>query len=116
MLLLLIIQNVRPEREPMLSIPERLDWLHFLGYDLDGLIPHKSLLTKARARWGVQAFKSFFERIWQCFEAALVDVSKFFTDTSLIGAHASNNSAMDTENFLKRYLLSVYGEHNYDWF
>lgn len=35
MLLLLILYNVRSERELMATIPERLDWLWFLGYDLD---------------------------------------------------------------------------------
>ena len=34
MMLLLILYNVRSERELMDTIPERLDWLWFLGYDL----------------------------------------------------------------------------------
>lgn len=34
MMLLLIFYNVRSERELMQTIPERLDWLWFLGYDL----------------------------------------------------------------------------------
>jgi transposase len=77
MMLLLILYNVRSERELMLTIPERLDWLYFLGYDLDSEIPNHSVLSKARARWGVQAFKHFFERIvWQCVEAGLIDGSK----------------------------------------
>jgi transposase len=108
MMLLLILYNVRSERELMLTIPERLDWLYFLGYDLDSEIPHHSVLSKARARWGVQAFKSFFERIvWQCVEAGLVDGSKLFTDTSLIDANASNNSVVDTQS-LKKYLNKSY--------
>ena len=32
MMLLLILYNVRSERELMSTIPERLDWLWFLGY------------------------------------------------------------------------------------
>jgi transposase len=108
MMLLLILYNVRSERELMLTIPERLDWLYFLGYDLDDEIPHHSVLSKARARWGVQAFKSFFERIvWQCVEAGLIDGSKLFADTSLIDANASNNSVVDTQG-LKRYLKRGY--------
>lgn len=35
MMLLLILYNVRSERELMETIPMRLDWLWFLGYDLD---------------------------------------------------------------------------------
>ena len=70
LMLLLTFYNVRSERELMQTIPERLDWLWFLGYDLDDDIPNHSVLSKARNRWGADAFKSFFEHIvWQCAEA-----------------------------------------------
>jgi len=108
MMLLLFLNNTRSERELMLTIPERLDWLWFLGYDLDDEIPNHSVLSKARARWGVTVFKRFFERIvWQCVEAGLVDGSKLFVDASLIDADASNNSVVDTHR-LKRYLNKSY--------
>ena len=99
MLLLLILYNVRSERELMETIPMRLDWLWFLGYDLDSEVADHSVLSKARARWGVEAFRSFFERIvWQCVEAGLVDGSKIFIDSSLVDANASNNSVIDTQS------------------
>jgi len=99
MLLLLILYNVRSERELMETIPMRLDWLWFLGYDLDSEVADHSVLSKARARWGVEAFRSFFERIvWQCVEAGLVDGSKIFVDSSLVDANASNNSVIDTQS------------------
>ena len=63
MMLLLIFYNVRSERELLATIPERLDWLWFLGFDLDSEIPNHSVLSKARTRWGAEAFKLFFERI-----------------------------------------------------
>ena len=108
MMLLLILYNVRSERELMMTIPERIDWLWFLGYDLDYDIPDHSVLSKARARWGVYAFKTFFERIvWQCVEEGLVDGRKLFTDASLIDANASNNSVVDTHR-LKKYLNKSY--------
>jgi len=98
MMLLLILYNVRSERELMLTIPERMDWMWFLGYDLDDEIPDHSVLSKARARWGVGAFRGFFERVvGQCVEAGLVDGSKLFVDASLIQADASNNSVVDRE-------------------
>jgi transposase len=107
-MLLLVLYNVRSERELMQTIPERLDWLWFLGYDLEDEIPDHSVLSKARARWGVEAFKSFFERIvWQCIEAGLVDGEKLFVDASLIDADASNNSVVDTQS-LKRHLNESY--------
>ena len=107
-MLLLILYNVRSERELMETIPLRLDWLWFLGYDLDSEVPDHSVLSKARARWGVEAFRNFFERIvWQCVEAGLVDGSKIFVDSSLVDADASNNSVIDTQS-LKIYLHENY--------
>ena len=108
MMLLLILYNVRSERELMATIPERLDWLWFLGFDLDDEVPNHSVLSKARARWGVAAFKTFFERIvWQCVDAGLVDGSKLFMDGCLIQANASNNSVVNKES-LTRYLNKSY--------
>ena len=95
MMLLLILYNVRSEREFMNTLPMRLDWLWFLDYDLDSEIPNHSVLSKARNRWGVEAFQRFFERIvWQCVEEGLVDGSKIFMDSSLVQADASNNSVI----------------------
>jgi transposase len=108
MMLLLILYNVRSERELMETIPMRLDWLWFLGYDLDSEIPNHSVLSKARVRWGVEAFRNFFERVvWQCVEAGLVDGSKIFVDSSLVDANASNNSVIDTQS-LKIHLRKNY--------
>ena len=108
MMLLLLLYNVRSERELIATIPERLDWLWFLGYDLDDEIPDHSVLSKARARWGVEAFKIFFERIvWHCVEEGLVDGSKLFSDSSLIDANASNNSVVDTHK-LRKYVHRGY--------
>lgn len=60
LMLLLVLYNVRSERELMETLPERLDWLWFLGYDLDAEMPNHSVLSKARKRWGVEAFRGFF--------------------------------------------------------
>jgi hypothetical protein len=57
-MVLLTLYNVRSERELMATIPMRLDWLWFLGYDLDDEIPNHSVLSKARTRWGAVAFKT----------------------------------------------------------
>ena len=110
LMLLLVFYNVRSERELMETLPERLDWLWFLGYDLDTEIPNHSILSKARKKWGVETFKKFFEMIvWQCVETGLVDGSKIFIDASLIDADASNKSVVDTQS-LKRYLNKSYQE------
>ena len=108
MMLLLVLYNVRSERELVLTIPERLDWLWFLNYDLDDQIPNHSVLSKARARWGVNAFRTFFDRIvYQCQDAGLIDGRKLFMDSSLVQADASNNSVIKKDG-LERYLNKSY--------
>lgn len=110
LMLLLVLYNVRSERELMATLPERLDWLWFLGLDLDSEVPHHSVLSKARKRWGVELFRDFFERIvWQCVENGLVDGSKLFCDSSLVQADAWCNSIVDTQG-LRRYLNPAYRE------
>jgi len=110
LMLLLVFYNVRSERELMDTLPERLDWLWFLGYDLETEIPNHSVLSKARKRWGVEVFKGFFERVvWQCVQAGLVDGRKIFMDSSLVEADASLNSVIDTQS-LKGQLALKYVE------
>jgi transposase len=112
MMLLLILYNVRSERELMNTLPMRLDWLWFLDYDLDSEVPNHSVLSKARNRWGVEAFQRFFERIvWQCAEAGLVNGSRLFMDSSLVQADASNNSVIDVnKEALKIHLVKGFRE------
>ncbi|MGB7623827.1 MAG: IS1182 family transposase [Terriglobia bacterium] len=110
LMLLLVFYNVRSERELMDTVPERLDWLWFLGYDLDSEIPDHSVLSKARKRWGVEVFQRFFERIvWQCVEVGLVDGRKVFLDSSLVEANASKNSVLDMQS-LKARLSQHYAQ------
>lgn len=99
---------MRSERELVATIPVRPEWLWFLDYDLDDDIPNHSVLSKARTRWGAEAFKAFFERIvWQCAQAGLVDGSKLFMESSMVQADASNNSVVNKQS-LKRYLNKSY--------
>ncbi len=110
LMLLLVLYNVRSERELLATLPERLDWLWFLGFDLDTPIPDHSVLSKARQRWGVAVFQRLFERVvGQCVAAGLVDGRKIFLDASFIEAHAANASVVDTQS-LKRYLNQRYRE------
>jgi transposase len=110
LMLVLIFYNVRSERELMATLPERLDWLWFLGFDLDDHIPDHSVLSKARSRWGAATFQHFFERIvCQCVAAGLVDGSRIFLDSSLIKADAANNSIINL-NSLKSQLNRHYKE------
>jgi len=108
LMLLLVFYNVRSERELMETLPERLDWLWFLGYDLEDEIPNHSVLSKARRRWGGEIFQRFFERVVkQCVEVGMVDGSKIFIDSSLVEADASNDSVIYTRD-LKSQLSQKY--------
>lgn len=109
-MVLLVFYNVRSERELMATVPERLDWLWFLGFDLDTETPDHGVLSKARSRWGGDVFQGFFERIvLQCASAGLVDGSQIFVDKSLVEADASRNSVVDTGS-LKGRLSAGYRE------
>ena len=95
MMFLLFFDNVASERELMRIIPERLDYLWFLGYGLEATIPDHSVLSKARARWGREAFEKFFVRtVGQCMAAGLVAGDKIHVDSSLNDAHASCDSVV----------------------
>ena len=100
MMLLLIFYNVRSERELAITIPERLDWLWFLDYDLDDDIPNHSVLSKARARW---------RRLWR------VQIQEYFTATiqnimvliSNIKEQAPASAIARAKNRYKRVGLSL---------
>ncbi len=93
LMLLLFLYDVPSERELLRSLPYRLDWLWFLGYDLDSAIPDHSVLSKARRRWGTEVFETIFARgVSQCVQAGLVNGRKIHLDGSLVDANASNNS------------------------
>src|SRR5260221_10395359 len=63
MMLLLFLDNVRSERVLVRIMPERLDYMWFLGYGLDATVPNHSVLSKAPGRWGQKAFVALFSRV-----------------------------------------------------
>ena len=109
LMFLLFLDNVKSERELMRMLPERLDYLWFLGFGLDDAIPDHSVLSKARTRWGQPVFESLFVRtVRQCVEAGLVDGSKLHLDGSLINAHASRDSVVKSSPELIAALKRAY--------
>jgi len=95
LLFLLFFEDVPSERELMRMVRERLDWMWFLGYDLDDLIPDHSVLSKARKRWGPEVFERVFVRTIQaCVRAGLVGGEKLHVDSSLVQANASGDSVV----------------------
>lgn len=93
LMFLLFYYDVDSERELLDTLPERLDWLWFLDYDLDDDIPDHSVLSKARKRWGVEVFRHLFVRVVeQCVALGLVDGRRIYCDSSLVDANAANDS------------------------
>ncbi len=110
LMFLLFSENVRSERELMRRLPERLDWLWFLGYGLEDETPNHSVLSKARARWGGELFEELFVRtVRQCVEARLVDGAKVHVDGSLIDADASRDSVVKADAATIARIRAAYG-------
>lgn len=110
LMFLLFSENVRSERELMRRLPERLDWLWFLGYGLDDEVPHHSVLSKARTRWSGELFETLFVRtVQQCVEAGLVDGAKVHVDGSLIDADASRDSVVKADAATIARIRAAYG-------
>ncbi len=112
LMLLLFLYDVASERELMRTLPYRLDWLWFLGYDLDSEVPDHSVLSKARRRWGSEVFETAFARgVAQCVQAGLVNGRKIHMDGSLVDANASNNSVCKgPELWIERLRQALRGE------
>jgi transposase len=92
LMFLLHYENVASERALMNQLPLRLDWLWFVGYDLDETVPDHSVISKARRRWGPETFEAFFaDVLGQCVEAGLVDGTVVHVDSSLIEANADRH-------------------------
>jgi len=109
MMFLLFLDNVKSERELMRIIPERMDYLWFLGYTLDDEVPNHSVLSKARKRWGRDIFEQFFVlSVQQCVEAGLVGGEKIHVDGSVIAADASQASVVNAGPELIAELKRLY--------
>jgi transposase len=111
MMLLLFYYNIPSERELMEQIRVRLDFLWFLGLDLESTVPDHSVLSKARARWGAEVFKKIFERtVVQCVQAGLVDGRLLHIDSTMVKANASKSSVVSSSPELVQALRQAYQE------
>ncbi len=88
--LILFFEGVRSER-PLLRVVA--DWLSlrwYLGYDLTEPLPDHSSLTRIRARYGLAAFRRFFEAVVErCIAAGLVWGQELYVDATKVEAGAS---------------------------
>ena len=88
--LILFFEDLRSERQLMEVVADRLSLRWYLGYDLHEPLPDHSSLTRIRERYGLQVFRSFFDRIVEmCVEAGLVWGKELFVDSTTVRANAA---------------------------
>src|SRR5713226_7098998 len=102
MMLLGFIYGIPSERLLAQEVSLHLGYRWFLGYDFDVPTPDHSVLSKARARFGIEVFKEFFRQsIELCREAGLLDEGPVYVDSTLIRASASMDSLKPREELIR---------------
>jgi transposase len=111
LLLLLFLYDLPSERELMEQVRARLDFLWFLGFDLDTDIPDHSVLSKARARWGSDVFEQLFvQTVDQCVQAGLVNGRLLHVDSTMVKANAHKDTIISSGPELVGALRQAYQE------
>ena len=88
--LILFFEGLKSEQQLMRVVADRLSLRWYVGYDLfESLLDHSSL-TRIRERYGLEIFRSFFDRIVEmCVEAGLVWGEELFVDSTTVRANAA---------------------------
>ena len=115
-LLIGYLYGITSERRLMREVQVNLAYRWFLGYDLDEAIPDHSVLSKARARFGMGVFEAFFKRsIEMCQEAGLLSEGPVYVDTTLVQAAASMDSLVERgEGVNPPYSVTEYARRLYE--
>jgi transposase len=101
-LLVGFLYGITSERRLMREIQVNMAYRWFLGYDLDETIPDHSVLSKARARFGMEVFENFFKySIELCQKAGLLSEGPVYVDTTLVQAAASMDSLRERDESIK---------------
>jgi len=79
------LYNIPSERRLLAEASLNMAYLWFLGYDIDEALPDHSIMTKARVRFGPDAYRTFFHRtVDACAKAGLIEGESAFCDSTLI--------------------------------
>jgi hypothetical protein len=93
MALLGYLYGITSERRLAEELRLNLAFRWLVGYDLDERTPDHSVLSKARARFGVTVYQAFFaEVVPQCEQAGLVRGDTLYLDSTLMRADAALTS------------------------
>jgi transposase len=88
--LVMFFEGLRCERPLLQVVADRLSLRWYLGYDLTEPLPDHSSLTRIRERYGLEVFRTFFERIVeQCLAAGLVWGQELSIDATKVAANAA---------------------------
>jgi transposase len=91
--LIMFFEGTRSERQLIEVASLHLAHRWYLGYALDEALPDHSSLTRIRTRYGLVAFRRFFETIVeQCRAAGLVWGRELYFDATQVNANASLDS------------------------
>src|SRR5829696_7575493 len=91
--LIMFFEGMRSERQLVEVASLHLAHRWYLGYALDEALPDHSSLTRIRTRYGLVAFRRFFETIVeQCRAAGLVWGKELYFDATQVHANASLDS------------------------
>jgi transposase len=83
------LYGITSERRLAEELRLNLAFMWFVGYDLDERPPDHSVLSKARARFGLTAYEAFFaEIVRQCERAGLIRGDRLYLDSTLVEANA----------------------------
>src|SRR6266436_4735066 len=98
------------ERLLMRQVADRLSVRWYVGYDLDEPLPDHSSLTRIRNRYGVEAFRRFFETIVeQCQQAGLIWGEELYIDSTKVQANASQAS-LKPRFFIEAHLSNLFDD------
>jgi transposase len=108
--LVMFFEGIRSERQLMRHAADRLSVLWYMGYDLNEPLPDHSSLTRIRARYGVEVFRRFFDKIVeQCHAAGLVWGKELYFDGTKVAANAGKES-LKPRFYVDVHLAHVFAE------
>src|SRR6266700_1719947 len=116
--LVMFFESIRSERQLVRQAADRLSIRWYLGYDLDEPLPDHSSLSRIRARYGLDVFRSFFDAIVeQCQQEKLVWGKELYLDSTQVNANADLDSltprfAVEARAAMQAHLAALFDEED----
>jgi len=92
------LENLNSDRKIISHCAMRLDILLFIGYDIDEELPWHSTLSRTRALYGEEVFRSLFKKVLAlCVSKNMVAGRRQAIDSAFVKANASMDSLAEKE-------------------